>query len=140
MRFDLAQKQHLVLDLDPKVRGLAGVAHQRVHRLAGAFDHLGAAQEGRADAEGAAADVPELARLLAFDDAVALQGDEHAVDGGDGLARCLRPVPTGSCRGWAARASQQVIARSSDCTVFWSVLSVKAFGRPRGFWAIWCAS
>ena len=62
--FDLGDEEHLVLDLDPQVRGLAGFAHQRVHRLAGAFDDLGAAQEGRADAEGARADVPELAGLV----------------------------------------------------------------------------
>jgi hypothetical protein len=57
-----------------------------LHRLAGAFHHLGPAQKGRPDAESPGADVPELAGFLDLDHAVALQRDQRAEDGGDRLA------------------------------------------------------
>jgi hypothetical protein len=79
------QEQDLVAPFDAQVGGFARGAHQRIHRLARAFDDLGAAQEGRSHAEGAPADVPKLARFLDLDHAVALQGHQRAVDRGHRL-------------------------------------------------------
>ncbi len=92
VRFDLGQEQHLAPHLDPQVRGFARVAHQAVHRLAGAFHDLGPTQKGGADAKGARPDVPKLAGLLDLHHRVGLQGLQRAERGGDGLARLLGQV------------------------------------------------
>lgn len=84
---DLREEEHFVADLDPQIGGFAAVAHQLIHRAAGAFDHLGAAQEGRADAEGAGADVPDLTWFFEFYHGMALQRDQGAVDRGHSLTR-----------------------------------------------------
>ena len=113
---DLGQHHDLILVDHAEIGRFAGLVTQPAQERQGRGDEIAVADEGRADRESLAADVPEAMRLVELDEAPALQRRQQAMDGGQRKAcscrEALRRCPSSS----SASASISVNALSTDCT------------------------
>ncbi|KAF1857773.1 hypothetical protein Lal_00041170 [Lupinus albus] len=79
VRLHLADEQYAPVLLDPEIRGLAGLLHQRPHGRAAAFHHVAPPQEGRAEAVGFRADMPFLLVGADLHEGAPFEGRQHPV-------------------------------------------------------------
>ena len=107
MGFDLADEGHFAAIEYGEVGGLPGLAHDALHDGAALFCDAGPSNEIHADPEALQSDIPELTRLIEFDDAVFVQRRKYPVAGCRRLPSGLRDP--GQCHAAAGRNRLQHI-------------------------------